>query len=179
MKWLQVLGLGGLLLSAGCISCDSTRDVDFTRDLSAGDVAYFKNCIPRDDGGEVLDCSVGIPFLFLPLLASIEEGSADAVAEEEYEFHFEDHYYVGFVITRKAETSKYDDDGRLLSWRSRRSLLAGLLYGVEENKRRTDDGYVTETETGWLFGLLVNHKTRGDESGGTILGLIPYGDDID
>lgn len=175
---LALLALGAALLAApGCVSCALDRDVELDRDLLPGDVATFAETAGAR-GGEVLDCSVGVPFLFLPVLGALDEGRADDVGGGRLHFHLERTRHVALVAYNRHETANFDERGRSLSYRRRWSAFLWALNGEESTRRAEDGGMERSSTHNVLWGLLAHRRTRGERTGGRFL-LFPYGDDVE
>lgn len=164
----------------GCASCDDhQRDLDLSRDLVPGDLAHLRTHAPDSTAGTVQECARAFPLLFVPVVGSWSEVTADRVDGGEPHFHAEDDALLGLIVGHRFEEAKYDADGRLLRHKERRGLLLGLLTNHETTRWLESDGSRSRrTETSLLAGLLwrnVEENGRAD----TRLLFIPLRDELD
>jgi len=172
---LVLLSAAAAALS-GCVSCDDSRDVDLTRDLVPGDLAHYQEKAQGVGSGQIAECNVGLPFLFLPVIGSYEDVTADAVKGGPPHLHFEHTRHVAVLVANSKRVSDYDGDGTQLSTRKKWSFLLWALNGESGERVVADGRHATSSSTNVLWGVLWSSWTDDDKSGGRFL-LLPWGDE--
>jgi len=150
-----------LLFLAGCARGGDFREISFTADLTPGDLAHYCKSAP----GKLEDASVGIPFIFLPVLYVHRESTADVVAPDapsdcdRYHYHFEQTSAFAVLLAVFQSTANFDQAGKNLSWVAESAFLFNMIRSSVGQRFRAD-GTRADTKSFSIFwGLYSTAQT--------------------
>ena len=159
---MKCLVTTALALALGCASgcaAGNYRTISFSSDMTPGDLAHYREKAAASEKEPLERFIGGIPFLFLPLILTSQECIADRIASNEFHYHFEDSLLFLILVAGRATTANFDQDGRNLSYNSRRSVLGGLLSSETGHRLLKDNTYGPTGSFSLIWGLFGTERT--------------------